>query len=48
VGDIEFWVVFIIGNSIKSLKMILEGNQLGNLFTLGATSWAALLYTKST
>ncbi len=30
-GNIEFWVVFVIGNLIKLQKMVLEGkNNLGN------------------
>jgi hypothetical protein len=40
VQDIEFWVVFFIGNSIKLLKMLLEGkigwvtsSHLGQLYS---------------
>jgi hypothetical protein len=34
-GDIEFWIVFVIGNSIKLQKMVLEGkNSLATNFHL--------------
>ncbi len=38
-GDIEFWVVFFIGNLIRLQKMVLEGtNNLGTQLIHTSTS----------
>jgi hypothetical protein len=41
VGDFEF---FVIGNSIKLQKMILDGKISSHQFTLGPMAWATLVY----
>ncbi len=44
-GDIEFWLVFVIENSIKLQKMVFKGKHLlGNHFTLGLTTLVYYAY----
>jgi hypothetical protein len=44
VESMEFWVIFVIENSIKFKKMGLEGNvSFGNQFALGITSNVTLV-----
>ncbi len=43
--DIDFWVIFVVGNSNKLQKLGLEGNisQAFNVFTLGPIAQATLV-----